>query len=87
MQLLLKPVKRALYGVALGRSKLVLDVDFFYLFAYTTSRQENWLVIAIKVMQKANPRRGRLSSGVLLCLLALAVTVKPLANVVGNYTC
>ncbi len=33
-----------------------------------------------------NPRRGRHSPGVILCLLALAVTVKPLADVVGDYT-
>lgn len=37
--------------------------------------------------QKANPRRDSRSPGVLLCLLALAVTVKPLANVEADYTC
>ena len=37
--------------------------------------------------QKANPRRGLDSPGVLLCLTALVVTVKPLAYVVADYTC
>lgn len=38
------------------------------------------------VSRKANPRRDSRSPGVLLCLLALAVPVKPLANIVANYT-
>ena len=37
--------------------------------------------------QKSNPLRGGSSEGVLLCLLALAVFVKPLADVVGNHIC
>lgn len=37
--------------------------------------------------QKTDPRRDSRSPGVILCLLALAVTVKPLANVEADYTC
>ena len=36
--------------------------------------------------RKVNPRRGSHSPGVLLCLPALAPTVKPLARIVANYT-
>lgn len=36
---------------------------------------------------KSEPPRSGYSGGVLLCLLALAVTIKPLADVTANYTC
>lgn len=37
-------------------------------------------------MQKSNPP-GAATPGGSLCLLALAVTVKPLADAMANYTC
>lgn len=43
--------------------------------------------IATKTMQKRTPEEVGTLRGFFLCLLALAVTVKPLADVVGNYTC
>lgn len=36
-------------------------------------------------MQKDPPRETPLPGGVLLCLLALAATVKPLAHIIANY--
>jgi hypothetical protein len=39
------------------------------------------------VTQKPAPRREAALRGAILCLLALAVPIKPLADVVADYTC
>lgn len=44
-------------------------------------------LIKTSIPRKTGPRRGSFSPGALLCLLALAVAVKPLADIVANYAC
>ena len=42
---------------------------------------------SMKSMQKSAPQGALPPWGAILCLLALAMTVKPLAHIVANYAC
>jgi hypothetical protein len=54
---------------------------------YNSVSQEVYKITTKLSTQKSNPRRAATLRGFILCLLALAPTVKPLANIVANYAC
>lgn len=62
------------------------QLDFFPDWHIMKVAKGNWLVNSLHSQISEPPRRGH-SEGVLLGLLALAVTVKPLADVIRDYIC